>query len=155
MNWLKKLWCRLRGHAWGLTNKRIFFSDATCVLECKRCKLVRGISFFLFLVVSCVTCLASPHPYIASWYGEECQGRTMANGQPFDWHQHTCAHWNFAFGTKLRVTCKRTGRSVIVTVTDRGPAKRLHREIDLSKSAFAAIADVEEGLIEVSIDPVR
>ena len=108
----------------------------------------------IVLLATCFLVVAAPRRHVASWYGEECQGRTMANGKPFDCRRFTCAHWNFAFGTKLRVTCKRTGRSVIAEVCDRGPARRLHREIDLSKAAFARIADLNEGLIEVSIEVV-
>lgn len=69
----------------------------------------------------------------ASWYGIQHQGRTMANGKPFNRHALTAASWGYPFGTKLRVT--RGSYSVVVTITDRGPAKRLHRIIDLSEAA--------------------
>lgn len=87
----------------------------------------------------------------ASWYGPELQGELMANGKKFDWRKMTCASWGYPLGTKLGVSNKANGRSVVVTVTDRGPAKRLHREIDLSKAAFAKIADVKKGLVNVEV----
>lgn len=67
----------------------------------------------------------------------------------------TCACWNQPFGTRLKVTCLATGKSVIVTVTDRGPAKRLGRAIDLAEGAFAAIADKRKGVIEVRIEKLN
>ena len=85
----------------------------------------------------------------ASWYGDELRGKLMANGKPFNPDALTCASWNFPLGAKLEVTYK--GRSVFVTVTDRGPHKRLNREIDLSRAAFARLADPRLGLIEVRV----
>lgn len=87
----------------------------------------------------------------ASWYGDECKGRLMANGKPFDPGAMTCASWDYPLGTKLRVYCG--WRGVNVTVTDRGPAKRLlsTRRLDLSRAAFKAIAPLEQGVIPVRI----
>jgi len=76
----------------------------------------------------------------------------MANGQPFDPDKLTAASWDYDLGTKVVVT--RGDRSVVVEITDRGPARRLFREgrkIDLSEAAFAKLADTDEGLIEVTI----
>jgi len=89
----------------------------------------------------------------ASWYGQECAGKTMANGHPFIPSRLTCASWNYPLGTRLLVRHK--NRSVIVTVTDRGPARRLKREIDLSWAAFKALADPKVGLISVTIEKVK
>lgn len=74
----------------------------------------------------------------------------MANGKPFDKNQLTCASWNYPLGTKLTVT--HGEKSVQVTVTDRGPNKRLKgRIIDLSQAAFQELADPKLGLISVRI----
>lgn len=89
---------------------------------------------------------------IASWYGEEHWGKIMANGQRFDPDALTCACWNYPLGTKLVVT--RGRQSVVVTVTDRGPAKHLGRAIDLSAAAFRRLADPRVGLIVVRIQPL-
>ena len=56
----------------------------------------------------------------------------------------TCAHKTLPFGTKLKVTSIKTGKSVIVTVTDRGPFAK-GRHIDLSKKAFMLIAPNKYG----------
>jgi rare lipoprotein A len=76
----------------------------------------------------------------------------MANGQPFDPDKLTAASWFYDLGTKVVVTHE--NRSVIVEITDRGPAKFLLKEgrkIDLSRAAFAKLADLDLGLIDVTI----
>ena len=81
-----------------------------------------------------------------------------ASGRPYDENSFTCASWLFPFGTYLRVTNLENGKVVIVMVVDRGPAKRLvkkGRVIDLSKRAFAEIADLKQGIISVEIEVVR
>jgi rare lipoprotein A len=72
---------------------------------------------------------------VASYYGSESGSRT-ASGQRFDQNALTCAHRSLPFGTKLRVT--HSGRSVIVTVNDRGPFVR-GRVLDLSTAAARAV----------------
>ena len=86
---------------------------------------------------------------VASWYGEEHRGRRMANGDRFDPDRLTCASWRFPLGSVVRVSV--AGRHVDVVVTDRGPARRLRREIDLSRAAFAIIGDPRGGLIDVDV----
>jgi rare lipoprotein A len=85
----------------------------------------------------------------ASWYGDEVRGLAMANGEPFNPDLFTCASWSYPLGTVLRVCYQ--GKCVDVTVTDRGPAKRLGREIDLSRAAFEKLAPLRLGLIVVSV----
>lgn len=96
--------------------------------------------------------LAAAMITISSWYGPECAGKPMANGKPFNPAAMTCASWDYPLGTKLRI--EHNARSVVVTVTDRGPAKRLCREgrrLDLSQGAFRRLAPLERGLIRVKI----
>ena len=99
-----------------------------------------------------VLCLNRQAADRASWYGEEHRGLPMANGQPFNPDKLTAASWFFALGTKVVVT--HVDRSVVVEITDRGPAKRLFQEgrkIDLSRAAFAKLANPELGLIDVTV----
>lgn len=56
-----------------------------------------------------------------SWYGQEFQGRTMANGEPFDRNKLTVAHRKLPLGTKVLLTNPDNGFKVIATVKDRGP----------------------------------
>ena len=102
----------------------------------------------LFMVL-CLNCQAADQ---ASWYGEEHRDLPMANGQRFDPNRLTAASWFFTLGTKVVVT--HANRSVVVEITDRGPAKRLFQEgrkIDLSLAAFAKLANPDLGLIDVTI----
>ena len=72
---------------------------------------------------------------VASMYGNESGSKT-ASGQRFNENAMTCAHRSLPFGTKLRVT--HGGRSIIVTVNDRGPFVR-GRVLDLSTGAARAL----------------
>jgi rare lipoprotein A len=81
----------------------------------------------------------------ASYYGGS--GRT-ASGEWFDPSQPTVAHATWPFGAQVRVTNDANGKSVVVRVNDRGPA-RTDRCLILSAAAFAAIADPAEGVATV------
>lgn len=86
----------------------------------------------------------------ASFYGDECRGKLMANGKPFDPEKFTCASWEF-YGKELRVTGPLG--SVVVFCSDKGPAKRLlkSRQLDLSRAAFSRVAYLSQGLAEVTV----
>lgn len=95
------------------------------------------------------------HPVgIASWYGVQHQGLKMANGKRFDRRKMTAASWYVPLGTVLRVVNLENGRSVTVTVTDRGPNLRLHRILDLSESAARELGYIEKGLTPVFVSPI-
>ena len=88
----------------------------------------------------------------ASWYSTAESKKPMANGKPLDDDALTCAAWGWPFGCNLRVTSG--SKSVIVTVTDRGPAWRLYAEgrvIDLTRAAFSTLAPLNGGLVEVEV----
>ena len=72
---------------------------------------------------------------VASFYGNESGSKT-ASGERFNENAMTCAHRSLPFGTKLRVS--HGGRSVVVTVNDRGPFVR-GRVLDLSTAAARAL----------------
>lgn len=91
---------------------------------------------------------------IASWYGEQHQGKLMANGEKFDRRKLTAASWYFPFGTRLRVVNTKNGESVVVTVTDRGPNFRLNRIIDLSEAAAERLSYRSDGLTTVFLYPL-
>ena len=81
----------------------------------------------------------------------------MANGEKLNDEALICASWDYRFGTRLLVTNKRNGRSVVVCVTDRGPAKRLYkngRKIDLSKKAMQVLGGIKKGIITVDVQPL-
>ena len=93
---------------------------------------------------------------VASWYSRADRGvkKTTANMEKFSDKKHTCAAWNLPFNTLVRVTNLVNGKSVVVRVNDRGPAKHLVRKgriIDLTKAAFLKIADPGDGLIPIKV----
>jgi rare lipoprotein A len=81
---------------------------------------------------------AAAQAQIATYYGKEFAGRRTASGERFNPGAMTAAHRTLAFGTKVRVTNSRNGRSVIVRINDRGPFVK-GRSIDLSSGAARAI----------------
>ena len=84
----------------------------------------------------------------SSWYGVEFDGQRTANGERFSSKAMTAAHRHFAFGTRLRVTNRANGRSVIIRVNDSGPYFG-GRVLDLSRGAFSRIASVDQGIADV------
>lgn len=85
---------------------------------------------------------------VASYYGAESGSRT-ADGSFFDGSQMIAAHRSWRFGTKLRVTYR--GRSVIVTLRDRGPFVR-GRQLDISTAAARRIGMVKAGVGRVCVE---
>lgn len=75
----------------------------------------------------------------ASYYADRFNGRKTASGEIFDNQKYTAAHRKLPFGSKVRVTNQANGKSIMVTINDRGPFTK-GREIDLSKRAFRDIA---------------
>ena len=109
----------------------------------------------------CLPANAAPAAGVASWYGEAHRGKLMANGKKFDPDKLTAASWYYPLGTRVRVTINprsKTSESVLVTITDRGPAKDLVRSgriIDLSRGAFKRLAQPDRGLIPVQVHRVN
>lgn len=74
----------------------------------------------------------------ASWYGPGFHNRHTSNGEVFDMNGMTAAHLDFPLNSVVRVTNEKTGHSVIVRITDRGPFVP-NRIIDLSMGAAKAV----------------
>jgi rare lipoprotein A len=74
----------------------------------------------------------------ASWYGPGFHGRQTASGERFNSNDMTAAHKTLPFGTKIKVTNKQTGKSIVVRINDRGPYAK-DRVIDLSEASAQAI----------------
>ncbi len=82
---------------------------------------------------------------VASWYGNEHHGRRTASGAIFNqWAMTAAMPSRSHLGERWRVTYK--GKSVTVKITDVGPAKRLHRVIDLSRGAAGKLGMTAAGL---------
>lgn len=74
----------------------------------------------------------------ASWYGAPYHNRRAANGEVYDMNAMTAAHLTLPLNSIVRVTNEKTGHSVIVRITDRGPFVE-DRIIDLSMAAAKAV----------------
>ena len=87
---------------------------------------------------------------MASWYGPKFAGRRTASGETFDPTEYTAAHRTLPFGSKVRVTNERTGKSVVVRINDRGPFAR-SRVIDVSQAAARDLGLIGPGHGEVTL----
>jgi rare lipoprotein A len=88
---------------------------------------------------------------VASWYGQEFDGKLAANGEVFDMTNYTAAHRKLPLGTMVRVLNVENGKSVHVRITDRGPYV-VGRMLDLSQAAARALDMVDAGIAAIQIE---
>lgn len=86
----------------------------------------------------------------ATYYASSYHGKRTASGATFSNHQAMAAHPSLPLGSRVRVTNRNNGRSVVVQVVD-----RCRCSIDLSQAAFRQIGSLSSGRIPVSISRVR
>jgi len=86
----------------------------------------------------------------ASWYGPGFHGKKTASGERFNQNAMTAAHKTLPLGTVVKVTNQRTGKSIKVTINDRGPYAK-GRIIDLSKAAAAQLGTKNAGVGKVCV----
>jgi rare lipoprotein A (peptidoglycan hydrolase) len=91
---------------------------------------------------------------MASWYGEDFNGRLTASGEVYDMYAYTAAHKTLPLGTVVRVTNLENGKTTEVRINDRGPYVR-GRIIDLSKTAAHAIGIMGSGTVQVQLEIVK
>ena len=88
---------------------------------------------------------------VASYYADSLAGNSTASGEPYDPTALTAAHKALEFGTKVKVTYLKTGKSVVVVINDRGPHVD-DRIIDLSRAAAEAVGLIDDGLGTVVLE---
>jgi len=115
-----------------------------------RCNLL----FYITLLSSCLL-LASCGKFItengkASYYGNEFNGKKTASGETFNKNKLTAAHKTLPFGTVVTVKNISNGKTVKVTITDRGPYAK-GRIIDLSEKAASEIGMIDQGVAQVQL----
>ena len=91
---------------------------------------------------------------VVSWYGDKFHGRKTASGERYDKHELTAAHKSLPFGTKVKVTNIRNGKSVVVEINDRGPYAK-SRVLDLSQAAFSEIGHTNTGVMKVEYEIIK
>ena len=89
---------------------------------------------------------------LASWYSVKTNfGTKTASGRPFQNHAHTAAHKKLPMGSKVRVTVLRTGKSEVLTITDRGPYIK-GRIIDVSIGSAKRLGFYSGGITKVKVE---
>lgn len=108
-------------------------------------------TILLCLVSSCGNpafaedCIASVY-----WIGDSSQsGTRTASGIPLNNNALTAAHKTLPFRSRVKVTNKRNGKSVVVSITDRGPYIR-GRCIDLTRAGARALGF--SGVVSVRVE---
>jgi len=91
---------------------------------------------------------------LASWYGAPYHNRRGSNGEIYDMHALTAAHRTLPLGSIVRVTNVKTGRSVLVRITDRGPFIE-GRILDLSQAAAEKVDLRQAGVGMVRMEVLR
>jgi rare lipoprotein A len=94
----------------------------------------------------------------ATYVAHSFHGRTGANGEPFNEHKLVAAHRTLPFGTVVRVTNVKNGRSVAVRIVDRGPYGRNYREgtiIDLSRAAARRLRMIHDGQVPARVEVLK
>jgi len=82
------------------------------------------------------------------------QFKKTASGERFNNYAMTAAHKSLPFGTRVVVTNNNNGKTVVVTINDRGPFVK-GRIIDLTRAAFSKIENLDKGIAEVNIRVVN
>jgi rare lipoprotein A len=91
---------------------------------------------------------------VASWYGEEFEGRLTANGEIFDLNSLTAAHTTLPMPSIVQVTNLENGRSIHLRVNDRGPFAD-GRLIDVSRRASQLLGFETRGTALVRVTILR
>jgi rare lipoprotein A len=128
--------------------------------------LLASLGGLLLLLLFAATCTRTPAPVPeahkepatqsvkASFYGEQHAGESTANGEAFNPGALTTAHRSYPFGTILKVTNPKNGKSVRVRVNDRGPYGK-NRSLDLSRRAAREIGVEQAGVSSVKIEVIK
>ena len=88
---------------------------------------------------------------IASWYGDQFDGKKTASGETFNQEEMTACHPSLPFGSEVRVVNLRNHKSVVVRITDRAELVK-GRVIDLSHAAAEKLNMTQAGVARVSIE---
>jgi len=124
----------------------------------------RWAPFLLSLLLAPVGCAGTGPPQgsaierevqvgFASYYDSRFHGGRTASGERYDEKALTAAHRTLPFGTHVEVTNLSNGKSVVVTITDRGPFTR-GRVIDVSRRAARKLDFLRDGTTRVRLEVV-
>ena len=91
---------------------------------------------------------------VCSFYASRYNGHVTASGKRFNNNAMTAAHRTFPMGTKLKLTNLGNGKSVVVTVNDRGPFVK-DRDISVTRRAAQKLGFIKQGTARVRIERVQ
>lgn len=90
---------------------------------------------------------------LASWYGKDFHGKRTASGEIYDMHKVSAAHKLLPLGSRVRVTNLENGKTLSLTINDRGPFVK-GRIIDLSYEAARQLGTLDKGVTMVRVESV-
>ena len=108
-------------------------------------KLLLTLGFFSAIALAPTVALAK-----SGWASYYTCCKTTANGERYNKMGLTAAHRSYKFGTRVKVTNLKTGKSVVVRINDRGPFVK-GRIIDLSLGAARVIGLSKSGVAKVKV----
>lgn len=115
-------------------------------------------NLYSILLVFLLSCFASDTAYVAdgkaSYYADRFHGHKTSSGERYDKNLMTAAHVSLPFNTYVKVTNKKSGKSVIVKINDR-MAKKRTAVIDLSRAAAKELDMIRDGVVPVRIEKVE
>lgn len=118
---------------------------------------MKAVAFLLLIpafLLSLPTLQAQEEEFgLASYYSDDFHGRKTAYGDYYDKAKLTAAHKKYPYGTKIRITRLDNNKSVVATVTDKGPYIK-GRVVDLSRRAAENIGLVQDGVAQVKVELV-
>lgn len=91
----------------------------------------------------------------ATWYGGKHHGGPTASGERFDKRALTAAHRTLRMHTRVKITNRKNGRSVVLRINDRGPYGNASRIIDVSERAAEILDMIEAGVVPVSVEVIK
>ena len=97
---------------------------------------------------------ASETTGVCSYYARMHDGHVTAGGEKFDSNAMTAAHRRLPMGTKLKVTNLANGKSVVVTVNDRGPFVK-GRSLSVTRRAAEELGFRKQGVAKVKFEQVQ
>jgi len=108
-----------------------------------------GFQLLLFCLLF-TACKTVKEEGVASYYADKFNGRKTASGATFRQNKLTAAHRTLPFGTRVKVKNISNGKTVKVTINDRGPFVQ-GRTIDLSKKAAQKLGILQQGIAPVKL----
>jgi rare lipoprotein A len=103
-----------------------------------------------FLLLLCVTNAEGKEKANATWY--DCCKKT-ANGELFDPNGFTAAHRSLPFGTIIKLTNEKTGKTIYVRINDRGPFVA-GKDIDVTKGGAIALGFFHSGTAKLLLEVI-